>query len=85
MSSKLNTISAVAIQVMVTFLIGCSAYHSLPVDWSKQIPGRYEGIHGNLKEVMIFEVGGGVHTSDFGWDKHGYCGGRKLECSGRRV
>jgi hypothetical protein len=58
MSSKLNTISAVAIQVMVTFLIGCSAYHSLPVDWSKQIPGRYEGTHGNLKEVMIFEVGG---------------------------
>jgi hypothetical protein len=58
MSSKLNTISAVAIQVIVTFLIGCSAYHSLPVDWSKQIPGRYEGIHGNLKEVMIFEVGG---------------------------
>jgi hypothetical protein len=49
---------APALLILTIFLVGCSAYHSLPTDWSKQIPGRYEGAHGSLKEVMSFEVGG---------------------------
>ena len=45
--------------VIALFLgAGCSAYHSLPPDWGKDIPGVYEGSIPPFREVVTFYTNG---------------------------
>lgn len=39
-------------------LASCAAYHNLPDDWDKEIPGVYEGANGSFREMLRFNTNG---------------------------
>ena len=42
-------------------LIGCGAYHSLPANWDKDLPGIYEGRSSSFRETVEFKPDGTFH------------------------
>jgi hypothetical protein len=44
--------------LILLILAGCSAYHSLPSDWAKDIPGTYQCTSGSYRESVVFTSDG---------------------------
>jgi hypothetical protein len=44
--------------LVLGMIAGCSAYHSLPSDWAKDIPGTYESTSGSYRESIVFKRDG---------------------------
>ncbi len=60
MSSALNhkTIVCAACLLVVGLLTSCGVGNDMPPTWVKDIPGIYEGVFGQYREVLVFSTNG---------------------------
>lgn len=73
MVSKFSAVirsTARLVLVLVAFsLIGCGAYHSLPANWDRDLPGVYEGTASSFREWMEFLTNGTFRHQVFEADR----------------
>ena len=57
-TSRVGTAVTGLLSIVVGCLSGCGAYHNLPANWHKDLPGIYEGTSSTFREAVEFKPDG---------------------------
>ena len=55
--------------LLVSSLVGCGAYHSLPPNWDRDLPGTYDGTVSAFRERLEFQTTGTFQHQVFEADR----------------